>query len=137
MGCVCTQYRRRAGTVAPTGRVICSLVCVHVRARGPGAGGAVFGVEVCVCVAVSVCGVGVLGVGLCRVCVLEDIVMQSRVPSMHDLLNVRAISLCALSWLQCSACRVGAEPRGRRHGSLVVRREREYVRTVSIALRPC
>ena len=92
MGCVCTQYRRRAGTVAPTGRVICSLVCVHVRARGPGAGGAVFGVEVCVCVAVSVCGVGVLGVGLCRVCVLEDIVMQS----MNSLpANVRAIFPCA------------------------------------------
>ena len=92
-GCVCTQYWLRAGTVAPTGRVICSLVCVHVRARGPGAGGAVFGVEVCVCVAVSVCGVGVLGVGPCRVCILEDIVMQSM--TSRSRRNVRAIFPCA------------------------------------------
>ena len=36
MGCVCTQYRLRAGTVAPTGRVICSLVCVCMCVRaGP------------------------------------------------------------------------------------------------------
>ena len=74
MGCVCTQYWLRAGTVAPTGRVICSLVCVHARARAPGAGGAVFGVEVCVSVRVSVpqlrcVGCGVLSSVTSHVCV--------------------------------------------------------------------
>ena len=33
MGCVCTQYRLRAATVAPTGRVTCSVLCVCLCAR--------------------------------------------------------------------------------------------------------